>query len=333
MSGLSDAAVGRLRAMATWPEFDPPRYVAVEEIGRGGMGTVYRATDGLLGREVAVKIPNGFGAAEVGRRLKVEADVLAQLEHPGIVPIHDAGFLTDGRLFYVMKLVRGKTLRAHLAGLPDLSDRLGIFERICEPVAFAHARGCVHRDLKPDNIMLGTFGEVLVMDWGAALLTGHPTPDPDVDAAPAPATTSPRNTEPGVAVGTRGFMAPEQATETAIDARADVYGLGAVLFLLLTGENPPGADPAGRLASRRDVPAALRAICAQAMAHDPAARYRDVLSLAQDVRRYRAGLSVAAHPETVLERTLRFGRTYRTAILLVLAYLVMRAVVAILAGR
>ena len=191
----------------------------------------------------------------------------------------------------------------------------------------------MHRDLKPDNIMLGTFGEVLVMDWGAALLTAGPAPDPVGDVAPPPPATSPRHTEPGVAVGTRGFMAPEQATEAGIDARADVYGLGAVLFLLLTGETPPAADPAGRLTSRRDVPAALRAICVQAMAHDPAARYRDVLSLAQDVRRYRAGLSVAAHPETLLERTLRVARTYRTAILLVLAYLVMRAVVAILTGR
>ena len=171
MTGLSDGAVSRLRSVATWPEFESPRYVAVEEIGRGGMGTVYRATDDLLGREVAVKIPNGFGTAGVAARLQTEAAALARLEHPGIVPIHDAGRLADGRLFYVMKLVRGKTLEAHLADRPELSERLGIFERICEPVAFAHALGFVHRDLKPENVMLGAFGEVLVMDWGAALLT------------------------------------------------------------------------------------------------------------------------------------------------------------------
>jgi serine/threonine protein kinase len=340
VNGLSDAAVSRLRAAATWPQFDTSRYVVIEEIGRGGMGTVYRATDDLLGRDVAVKVPNGFGSAAVAHRLSVEAGVLARLEHPGIVPIHDAGHLADGRLFYVMKLVRGKTLRAHLADLPELSERLGIFERICEPVAFAHARGCVHRDLKPDNIMLGTFGEVLVMDWGAALLTGQRVPNVNASINPEgnneAATELPdrREADVGLAIGTRGFMAPEQATtgEAAVDARADVYGLGAVLFLLLTGETPPDDDPAERLGARREVPAALRAICGRAMARDPAERYRDVLSLVGDVRRYRNGLAVAAHPETLVERTMRFGRTYRTAIVLVVAYLDMRVMLAI-AGR
>jgi serine/threonine protein kinase len=333
VTGLSDAAVSRLRTAATWPQFDTSRYAAIEEIGRGGMGTVYRAADSLLGREVAVKVPNGFGNAAVARRLQNEAAALARLEHPGIVPIHDAGQLADGRLFYVMKLVRGQTLRGHLPALLDVSERLGVFERVCEPVAFAHALGFVHRDLKPDNIMLGTFGEVLVMDWGAALLTSESTPGTDLGAGPAPGDE--RQTEDGVAIGTRGFMAPEQMKSGAatIDARADVYGLGAVLFLLLTGESPPETDPPGRLASRRDVPAALRAICTRAMAPDPAGRYRDVLSLVGDIRRYRAELAVDAHAETALERTLRFARTYRTAIVLVLAYLVMRVIVAIAAGR
>ena len=213
MTGLSDGAVSRLRSVATWPEFESPRYVAVEEIGRGGMGTVYRATDDLLARDVAVKIPNGFGTAAVAARLQTEAAALARLEHPGIVPIHDAGRLADGRLFYVMKLVRGKTLEAHLADRPGLSDRLGIFERICEPVAFAHALGFVHRDLKPENVMLGAFGEVLVMDWGAALLTDageNPDPGP-------PALSRERQTEDGTAIGTRGFMAPEQMTARGPD--------------------------------------------------------------------------------------------------------------------
>jgi eukaryotic-like serine/threonine-protein kinase len=333
VTGLSDAAVGRLRSAAAWPQFESTRYAVVEEIGRGGMGTVYRATDALLGRDVAVKVPNAFGDSVIARRLKVEAGVLAHLEHPGIVPIHDAGRLADGRLFYVMKLVRGRTLRAHLQDPIDLSERLGIFERICDPVAFAHARGFVHRDLKPDNIMLGTFGEVLVMDWGAALLTWRPASEHGVGGDPPPA--GGRDTEAGTAVGTRGFMAPEQAGAggPGVDARADVYGLGAVLFLLLTGETPPDRDAAERLASRRDVPVPLRAICARAMAREPGDRYPDVPSLAHDVRRYRAGLAVDAHPETPIERVMRFGRTYRTAIVLVLAYLVMRVVVAVTAGR
>ncbi len=319
MSSLSDAAVARLRTAATWPTCESGRYRFLEAIGKGGMGAVYRAHDEQLAREVAIKIPNGFGEAAVAQRLAIEARVLASLEHPGIVPIHDSGQLTDGRLFYVMKLVRGTTLREHLGTLPELGERLGVFERVCDPVAFAHARGFVHRDLKPENIMIGPFGEVLVMDWGAALLTpGHAEAGADVS--------------PAVAIGTAGFMAPEQCVDREVDTRADVYGLGALLFLLLTGE-PPGHDTLERLAARRDVPAALRAICARAMAGRAADRYPDVLQLAQDVRRYRSGLAVDAHPETILERLRRFARTYRTAILLVVAYLVMRIAVAVFTRR
>ena len=140
--GLSDATVTRLRALGRWPEFESGRYAVVEEIGRGGMGTVFLAVDEELGREVAIKIPNALANAGLERRLQSEARVLARLEHPGIVPIHDAGRLADGRLFYVMKRVKGRTLREQLRGVPDLTERLRLFERICEPVAFAHAAGC-----------------------------------------------------------------------------------------------------------------------------------------------------------------------------------------------
>ena len=171
-SGLSDAAVTRLRALGRWPEFESGRYAVVEEIGRGGMGTVYLALDEELGREVAIKIPNALASAGLERRLRNEARVLARLEHPGIVPIHDAGRLADGRLFYVMKRVRGRTLGEHLRDNPDLNERLRLFERICEPVAFAHAQGFIHRDLTPGNVMVGAFGEVMVMDWGVAKTVG-----------------------------------------------------------------------------------------------------------------------------------------------------------------
>jgi len=337
MTALSDAAVARLRSTAAWPEFDSPRYTVVEEIGRGGMGTVYRAFDDLLDREVALKVPNGFGEASVARRLQVEAGVLARLEHPGIVPIHDAGSLADGRIFYVMKLVRGRTLRDYLAGDPPIDDRLGVFERICEPVAFAHARGFVHRDLKPDNVMLGPFGEVLIMDWGAAAsLASAPGQNgsPDATAVPTVPTVasvasvvSVVRTSSGI-IGTRGFMAPEQAEGSSADARADVYALGAMLFLMLTGELPGAGLPSNAV-----LPAALRSICDRATAGNAADRYPDVTSLATDVRRYRAGLAVAAHRETLVERTLRFARTHRTALLLIAAYLVMRTIVAIVTGR
>ena len=327
MNGLSDAAVARLAANATWPEFDGPRYTVVAELGRGGMGTVYRAVDTMLGRDVAVKVPRAFGDADSARRLQTEASVLARLEHPGIVPVHDVGSLVDGRLFYVMKLIEGETLRAWLDSVTDRGARLALFERICEPVAFAHARGFVHRDLKPDNIMLGPFGEVLVMDWGAARLVG--TPDETEARAGQPDGAS---TATG-AIGTHGFMPPEQSAGLHVDARADVYSLGAVLSLMLGDVPDTGGASSGAVSSRTDVPRALRSICARAMADSAGDRYPDAGRLGEDVRRFLSGQRVHAHPEGPFDRLARLGRTYRVAILLVAAYLVMRTLVAILGGR
>ena len=349
-SGLSDAVVTRLRALGRWPEFESGRYAVVEEIGRGGMGTVYLAVDEELGREVAIKIPNALASASLEHRLRNEARVLARLEHPGIVPIHDAGRLADGRLFYVMKRVRGRTLGEHLRDNPDLNERLRLFERICEPVAFAHAQGFIHRDLTPGNVMVGAFGEVMVMDWGVAKTVGSRqstvdrhsrqsesavavdsqsesivSVDNSLNAAP--------KTDAGTVVGTAGFMAPEQARGDVqeLDARADVYGLGAILFLLLTNRVPEG-DPAGRLRNA-GVSRPLAAICARALASEPSRRYQSVTALGDDVARFRNNRKVDAYAETALDRIGRFCRTHRTAILLVLAYVLMRAAVAFFAGR
>ena len=311
--GLSDAAVSRLKKVATWPEFPSSRYSVLQEIGRGGMGTVYLARDEELGREIAIKIPNALANASLDRRLQAEARALARLEHPGIVPIHDAGRLTDGRIFYVMKRVEGRTLREHLQSLPEVGGRLRVFERLCDPVAFAHARGIIHRDLKPENVMIGAFGEVMVMDWGLATTIGE-------------------QGDTGAVIGTRGFMAPEQARGGPIDHRVDVYGLGAILFLLLTGEEPVPAADVATLLRRHRIPRPLAAVCAMAMAADPNARYESVKALGEEVARYRSGEAVAAHRETAVERVVRLSRTYRTAILLVLGYIIMRALVALLAG-
>jgi serine/threonine-protein kinase len=329
MTALSDAALTRLKRLGDWPDLGTPRYSILEAIGRGGMGTVYLARDEVLGREVAIKIPHLLPTPSSERRLNTEARALAQLEHPGIVPIHDIGRLADGRPYYVMKRVRGRTLRDHVAAVHEMSDRLRVFERICEPVAFAHARGFVHRDLKPDNVMVGAFGEVMVMDWGVVKVGA--TPD-RADALPAGADDGER-TNDGTVIGTRGFMSPEQARGAVdeVDQRTDVYGLGAILFLLLTDQMPvPDADPHDRL-QRTALPKPLIAICSKALSADAALRYQNVAALAEDIRRYRAGSAVEAYKETVFERALRFGRTYRTAIVLVFAYLVMRMLVALLA--
>ena len=285
---ISDRAMNRLLDAAAWPELDP-RYEITRVAGRGGMGTVYVARDRVLDRDVAVKVldiadHSGSRAA----RLRREAQILARLDHPGMVPVHDAGMLVDGRAFYVMKLVSGGRLDDLMRGPLPLANRLTVFDRILDAVAFAHAHGVVHRDLKPENVMVGAFGEVYVMDWGVAQ-------DGGADAEPA-------------VVGTPGFMPPEQARAGGVDRRADVFALGALLEHLIGGS----------------APAALCAIAAKARNPDANARYQSVESLAADIARFRNDDPVEAHHESWSERTLRIYRRYELPILLLLAYVVMR---------
>ena len=302
MRWLSDAAVGHLRSVADRPDLGGTSYELAEEIARGGMGTVYRARDRRLDRDVALKVMNAPAPApgEV-ERMRDEARILARLEHPGIVPVHDLGTLPDGRLFYVMKLVRGRRLDEATASAA-LPARLRIFERICDAVAFAHAQGVVHRDLKPENVMVGPFGEVLVLDWGVAKRL-------DVPGAPE---------RQGTVLGTPGYMPPEQARGEMdrIDERADVYALGAMLQFLM---EPGGA---------RGFPRALDAICARARAPRPEDRYSSVRDLAAEVERFLSALPVHAYPEGPVERALRLAAKYRTPLLLVAAYLLMRVLLA-----
>jgi serine/threonine-protein kinase len=311
---LSDDAVGRLREAAVWPELPSDRYEILERLGQGGMGVVYLARDTRLGRDVALKVSNAVQAnTHLDERLRREAGVLARLEHPGIVPVHDAGELGDGRWFYVMKLVRGRTLIEHLAGLSGEAPVLGVFERIAQTVAFAHDAGVIHRDLKPSNVMVGRFGEVLVLDWGVAKVLG---------AAPIVSSHDPSadtGTAAGTRIGTRGFMAPEQERGEALTTTpaSDVYSLGALLAWLLTGA---AVQPARR----------LRAIVAKCLQRAPEDRYPNAAALAADLGRYRAGLPVEAHPESPIERAWRWLEKYRTFVLLVLAYLIMRAAFAML---
>ena len=285
---ISDRAINRLLDAAAWPELDA-RYEITGVAGHGGMGTVYVAHDHVLDRDVAVKVldisdHSGSRAA----RLRREAHILARLDHPGMVPVHDAGTLIDGRAFYVMKLVTGGRLDDLIRDALPLANRLTVFDRILDAVAFAHAHGIVHRDLKPENVMVGAFGEVYVMDWGVAQDGGA-----DLDIA---------------VVGTPGFMPPEQARGGGVDRRADVFALGALLEHLIG----------------RSAPAALRAIAAKARNPDANARYQSVESLAADIARFRNQDPVEAHRESWSEQTVRIYRRYELPILLLLAYVVMR---------
>src|SRR3979490_2290634 len=169
MRFLSNAALERLRDGAKAPDLVGTHYRLLERIARGGMGVVYAAEDQNLQRRVALKVLDVPGIdGDLANRLLREARVLAALEHPGIVPVHDVGTLADGRVFYTMKFVDGKRLDKFIESVASVPDRLRLFLRICDAVAFAHARAVLHRDLKPANIMVGPFGEVLVMDWGLA---------------------------------------------------------------------------------------------------------------------------------------------------------------------
>ena len=312
---LSNTVVDHLRVVATWPELPGDRYVIERPIGRGGMGTVYVARDALLERDVAIKVSNApVAGSGLDERLRQEAQVLARLEHPGIVPVHDAGQLADGRMFYVMKLVSGPRLDEHAAQRP-LFERLRLFTRICEPVAFAHAHGVVHRDLKPDNIMIGAFGEVMVMDWGVAQVS---------EMGNCSGQMANCGEQLSAVVGTRAYMPPEQAHGEVVDARADVFALGGILHFLLTGTAPDASVMRG--------PRALQAICRKARAGTPAARYPDVASLAADVDRFLAAEPVMALPETIADRMIRVGRKNRVAIAIVVTYLVFRYLIAMLAA-
>ena len=293
---VNDAAIGRLRALEDRPDFSGTRYDLLEPIGRGGMGIVFRGRDRELDRDVAIKVTAWSTAADA-ERLRAEARVLARLEHPGIVPVHDVGCLADGRVFTVMMLVRGERLDARSAALP-LLDRLRLFDRICDTVAFAHARGLVHRDLKPANIMVGEHGQVLVLDWGLA--------------SPERATRVEGQAEGRIeGGGTEGYMAPEQMT-SAFDVRSDVYALGAILRDLASGTG-------------ERVPRPLASIIGRATAERPEERYDGSAALSADVRRFVDGAAVGAHREAPLEWTARQVRVYRTPLALVGAYLAMRA--------
>jgi serine/threonine protein kinase len=326
VSFLPDETVARLLDLAGRTTLEEGRYVLMDEVGRGGMGTVYRARDERLGRDVAIKVAHHtLASAGLERRMRTEARVLAALEHPGIVPVHDVGTVHDGRMYYVMKLVDGSSLERLLEGLESRDEQLRLLERICEPVAFAHSRGVVHRDLKPANIMVGAFGEVLVMDWGVARVLA------EADSGPEPQGEdgAPGATAPGTVMGTPGYMSPEQAAGGAAqaDQRADVHALGAILARMLSGQEPSGRFPP----ELPRLPKRLRAIVERAMAPDPRTRYEDAGALARDIARFREGRPVEAWPEGVLERAWRLAGRYRTPILLVLAYLVMRMIVALAA--
>jgi hypothetical protein len=301
----------------TLPELLSGRYeLRFPEIARGGMGVVYAARDVVLNRDVVVKVLRADlqGRPGISRRFVEEAQITAQLQHPGIPPVHGLGELPDGRPFLVMKWIKGRTL-AELLRKPSSPppDLLSIFEHVCQAVAYAHARAVIHRDLKPSNVMVGEFGEVQVMDWGIAKDLARPAPatEPiDGTAAPAaaerlqPTAAEVSRTVPGHAIGTWAYMPLEQANGQLekVDRRADVFSLGAMLCELLTGQPPYVGTPEAiermarqgqlddcfaRLHDCRAEPE-LVALARRCLAKDPAGRPADAGEVAATVAAFRA---------------------------------------------
>jgi len=338
MGFLNDKSLKKLRQIAgdgdtaAVPDLSGTRYTLLDFLARGGMGAVYVAEDHTLQRKVALKILEAENTrGTFAERLVREAQVLAKLEHPGIVPVHDAGTLADGRVFYAMKFVEGARLDKFLAGVSSLPERLRLFLRVCEAVSFAHSRGILHRDLKPANVMVGAFGEVLVMDWGLAKtlhggargsansLEGETLFVPSQKSSlENESTLATAVTDDGVVMGTPGYMSPEQASglSTTLDARSDIFSLGKLLeYIVSESSNGESAIP----------PRALRAIGEKAAASNTEERYQKVSELAEDLSRFLNGQPVSAYRENLLERGQRFYKRYQAAILLILIYLLMRA--------
>ena len=237
----------------------PRRYDLKRLLGEGGMGDVCSGRDRRLRRPVAVKVvqQRWKGNANIRRRFVEEAQLTSQLQHPAIPPIYERGELPDGRPYFCMKVVRGRTLASLLEKRADPSDDLprllGIFEQVCQAVAYAHSKGVIHRDLKPSNVMVGAFGEVQVMDWGLAKVLKDIAPAPAETVAPGPAASvvetdraeqPEHRTRAGSVLGTLAYMPPEQARGEVgnLDKRCDVFGLRAILCEVLTGSPPYQGD-------------------------------------------------------------------------------------------
>ncbi len=333
----------------------------------GGLGRVYVARDEELSREVALKEirPDKAAEADVRDRFVLEAEINGGLEHPGIVPVYSLGTYDDGRPFYAMRFVEGDSLKDAIAAYhrehprPDPSavefrKLLGRFVDVSEAIAFAHSKGVLHRDLKPHNVMLGRYGETLLIDWGLAKATGRRAPaGPDAAGEPTLVPAFGGGHEPTVGVlGSPQYMSPEQAAGEveSLGPATDVYGLGAILFALLTGGPPVEGGATDEVLDRArrgeirtprllnpNVPRALEAICLKALAAKPGDRYPTARALAEDVEHWLADEPVDAYSEPVSTRMVRWARhhhrTVTAAAVTLICFCVALTIGSVLIGR
>jgi WD40 repeat protein len=327
----------------------PENYVREHEIARGGMGRIVAAHDRRLGRPVAIKeliVPT----PDLVKRFEREALITARLEHPGIVSVHEAGRWPSGEPFFAMRLVAGRSLDRVISERKTLHERLGLLPNViavADALAYAHGKGIVHRDLKPLNVLCGDYGETVVVDWGLAK---------DLKLAPAEqggsggtgSTSAPDRgaTVAGSVLGTPAYMPPEQARGKPIDARADVYALGALLYHVLSGKPPLLAETTGQILAKAmagdvepltarepDVPPDLAAIVAKAMAKEAADRYPTAKQLVDDLKRYQTGALVGARDYSAFDLFKRWLLRHVAVVGLSAAFLAILVALGILAIR
>jgi serine/threonine protein kinase len=369
----SDGDPGATLSRVGAPTTPGSRFLVLRPHAVGGLGVVSIAQDQELNREVALKEIRDEHADKPDRRARflLEAEITGALEHPGIVPVYGLGHYPDGRPFYAMRFIQGDSLKTAIVRFHGADDRagrdpgeralalrklLGRFIDVCNALAYAHSRGVLHRDLKPDNIMLGPYGETLVIDWGLAKTLDRTDPcatTGEVPPIPASARTA-AVTLPGTALGTPAYMSPEQAAGQLdrLGPASDVYSLGATLYHLLTGRPPfDDRDPVvivpkvrkGQFPSpclvKSGVPRALEAICLKAMALRPEGRYASPRGLADDVERWLADEPVSAHREGGAQRLSRWARRHRprtrvgAALLLTMAVVLVGGAILLIATR
>jgi len=342
-STLAPDGPQRLSTLGNPGESSRGKYTMTRLHATGGLGRVWLAHDAGLDRDVAIKelLPNRSASAEALARFLREARITGQLEHPGIVPVYE--LLSDPALpspIYTMRFIRGATLAEAFAdyhrnrlsgrvGPLELREMLGAFVSICQAVAYAHSRRVIHRDLKPANIVLGEFGEVMVLDWGIAKVLGEADPhDPAATVLTVmPIAVDIASTQAGSILGTPSYMAPEQAQGRidAIDERTDVYGLGAILYELLTGRTPfegasvteiladvIGKNPVPPGSISTGVAKALEAICMKCLQKKREDRFAGPKEIAAEVQRYLADEPLLTYRDSVRVRAARWMRHHKT---------------------
>jgi len=314
------------------PQFrNPDRYHIMGEHGRGGLGRVSRAHDRELGRDVAIKELISRNEVDEVRFLR-EALVTARLEHPGIVPVHEAGRWPDGTPFYAMKLVSGRSLRDLIAERPTVDQRIGLLHHViavADAIAYAHGRNIIHRDLKPGNVIVGDFGETIVIDWGLAKDIKAPD-DSNSGVATGSAPDRPVDEEltaVGSVLGTPAYLAPEQTRGEHVDQRAAVFAIGAMLWELCSPRKTLPANPAHRhrMLRRSGIDRDLIAIIDKALDPDPAGRYRDAGALAADLKAFKSGARVGARSYSLYATLAHWTRRHRAIALSVTAAIAIAA--------